>query len=117
MTVKEAAALWGCTTKTVSRYALEGRIPGACKESLPEGGARWFIPDGAEKPKLIMPQRAPQNFRPAAGSLKPRGALEAYIWRHQGKKSIRDIANALHITTREVVVLYDRMYERMTANV
>ena len=109
MTVKEAAERWGCTTQTVSRYAMEGRIPGAYK-----GGSRWILPDGIEKPEA---KQKPPKFRPAACLLKPSNALERYIWRNQGKKSIRDIANALHITTREVVVMYDRMLERMTANV
>lgn len=117
MTVKEAAERWGCTTKTVSRYAMEGRIPGAYKESIPEGGSRWIFPDGAEKPMLIMPQRRNKRFVQNACIFKSTNALERYIWRNQGKKSIRDIANALHITTREVVVIYDRMFERMTENV
>ena len=45
LTVKEIAAQWNIGTTTVTRYCIEGRIPGAKKEDK-----RWKIPDDAQKP-------------------------------------------------------------------
>ena len=45
LTIKEIASQWNVGTTTVTRYCIEGRIPGAKKEDR-----RWKIPDDAQKP-------------------------------------------------------------------
>ena len=45
MTIKEAAEIWGISTRRILKLCSEGRIPGAVKES------KWLIPADAEKPK------------------------------------------------------------------
>lgn len=48
MTTKEAAALWGCSWRSVNRLAQAGRIEGAYKV-----GYTWVIPDWAHKPPAL----------------------------------------------------------------
>jgi hypothetical protein len=45
MTIKEAAEMWGISTRRVLKLCSEGRISGAVKES------KWLIPTDAKKPK------------------------------------------------------------------
>lgn len=46
LTVKEAGEKWGISSRMVTVYCTEKRIPGAIKK-----GNLWLIPDNAEKPK------------------------------------------------------------------
>lgn len=46
MLVKEAAARWGLTERSVTGMCREGKIPGAYKE-----GRAWYIPTHTERPK------------------------------------------------------------------
>ncbi len=46
LTVKEMSEYWGITSRMVSIYCQEGRIPGAEKK-----GNLWLIPDDAIKPE------------------------------------------------------------------
>ncbi len=48
ITVKEAAAKWGCNIRQVQRYCSLGVIPGMRKL-----GAYWMIPENAVKPALV----------------------------------------------------------------
>ena len=45
MTIKEAARMWGVSTRAVTYHVVDGRIPGAVKK-----GNLWLIPASAEKP-------------------------------------------------------------------
>lgn len=45
LTVKEMAECWGITSRMVTVYCKENRIPGAMKK-----GNLWLIPSDAEKP-------------------------------------------------------------------
>ena len=45
MTVKEAGARWGVTSRMATYYCVTGRIEGATKI-----GNLWLIPKDAEKP-------------------------------------------------------------------
>ena len=44
-TVRETADAWGISSRMVSVYCKENRIPGALKK-----GNMWLIPNDAEKP-------------------------------------------------------------------
>lgn len=44
MTIKEAAEIWGVSTRRILKLCSEGRIPGAVKDG------RWLIPANAMKP-------------------------------------------------------------------
>ncbi|MCI8692672.1 MAG: helix-turn-helix domain-containing protein [Lachnospiraceae bacterium] len=46
LTVKEAGEKWGISSRMVTVYCNENRIPGAIKK-----GNLWLIPDNAEKPE------------------------------------------------------------------
>lgn len=46
LTVKEAGEKWGISSRMVTIYCNEERIPGAIKK-----GNLWLIPQNAEKPK------------------------------------------------------------------
>ena len=46
LTVKEAGEKWGISSRMVTVYCNEVRIPGAIKK-----GNLWLIPENAEKPK------------------------------------------------------------------
>lgn len=46
LTVKEAGEKWGISSRMVTVYCNEERIPGAIKK-----GNLWLIPDNAEKPR------------------------------------------------------------------
>lgn len=45
LTVKEAGDKWGISSRMVTVYCTNGRIPGAIKK-----GNLWLIPADAEKP-------------------------------------------------------------------
>ena len=45
MTIKEAAKIWGISTRRILKLCSEGRISGAVKEN------KWLIPADAKKPK------------------------------------------------------------------
>ncbi len=46
MTIKEAAGVWGVSTRAVTYHVVDGRIPGTVKK-----GNLWLIPASAEKPQ------------------------------------------------------------------
>ena len=45
LTVKEVAERWGITSRMVTVYCSDGRLPGAVKK-----GNLWLVPEDAEKP-------------------------------------------------------------------
>ena len=45
LTVKEVAERWGITSRMVTVYCSDGRLPGAVKK-----GNLWLVPENAEKP-------------------------------------------------------------------
>ena len=45
LTVKEVAEMWGITSRMVTVYCSDGRLPGAVKK-----GNLWLVPEDAEKP-------------------------------------------------------------------
>lgn len=45
LTMKEAAELWGVTSRMVTYYCTSGKIPGAMKK-----GDIWLIPADSQKP-------------------------------------------------------------------
>ncbi|MCR5289315.1 MAG: helix-turn-helix domain-containing protein [Treponema sp.] len=45
LTVKEMAERWGITSRMVTFYCNDGRLPGAVKK-----GNLWLVPEDTEKP-------------------------------------------------------------------
>ena len=45
LTVKEVAERWAITSRMVTVYCSDGRLPGAVKK-----GNLWLVPEDAEKP-------------------------------------------------------------------
>jgi hypothetical protein len=46
ITIKEAAELWGVTTRAITYHVVAGRIPRAIKK-----GGIWLVPMSASKPE------------------------------------------------------------------
>jgi hypothetical protein len=59
-TANDYASTWGISTKEVSRYCAEGRVPGAYQEII-KGRATWLIPEGLPKP--AQAQKGPRGPR------------------------------------------------------
>ena len=52
LSVKEIAALWNTSERSVRNYCAAGRVPGAFLT-----GKTWTIPENAEKPERSNSQR------------------------------------------------------------
>lgn len=58
MTVKEAAAKWSVSERTVQVHCKEGRIPGVSRV-----GRSWIIPEGTMKPIYTYVCRNEKDLR------------------------------------------------------
>lgn len=118
MNTYRAAVLWGVTEGNVCHWCRKGLIDGA-KKIMKAGWStpHWYIPDNAKRPALNKgrPTLAEKAMReqlddppecmddmPEVGDTKP---LD-YVWDNQDRP-IKKIADALHISSAKVVMLYD----------
>lgn len=107
MNVDQAAALWGCSRKTVINRIHAGVIPGCRKELIAgkRGGIEWVIPDNAQKPNPIKrytkePKDAPI---PNVGRTDP----VDYVWQNQ-HASIKRLMRKLGLSFDGVRALCDQ---------